>query len=75
VQISNVDSVYVWDGKVQQSAEFRLLAKTTSERYRAVEEAICELHGYDLPAILGFEIQHAYEPFAEWVTGNASGQA
>ena len=73
VQISAIDSVYTWDGETQQSPEYRLLVKTTGERYAAVEAAIRELHTYDLPAIVGFDFEHAFEPFAEWVAENSSG--
>ena len=73
VQISAIESVYTWAGKVQESPEFRLLVKTTDERYPQVEAAIRELHTYDLPAILGSRMQHAYEPFAAWVAENACG--
>ena len=70
VQISAIDSVYTWDGEVQESPEFRLFAKTTDERYPAVEDAIRKLHSYDLPAIVGFPLPHAYGPYADWVAEN-----
>ena len=73
VQISEIESVYSWEEQIQQSPEYRLLVKTTDERYPQVEDAIRELHTYDLPAILGFRMQHVYEPFAAWVAGNACG--
>ena len=72
VQISEIESVYSWEGEVQESPEYRLLAKTTDERYPQVEDAIRKLHSYDLPAIFGFRMQHIYEPFAAWVAENAS---
>ena len=68
VQISAIESVYTWEGEVQESPEFRLLVKTTKERYPAVEAAIVELHTYDLPAIVGFPLPHAYAPYVDWVT-------
>ncbi len=71
VQISSIDSVYTWDGEVQKSPEFRLLIKTTDERYSQVEAAIRELHTYDLPAIMAFPMTQAYQPFADWVAGNS----
>jgi len=74
VQISAIESIYTWEGEVQESPEYRLLVKTTDERYPQVEDAIRELHTYDLPAILGFRMQHIYEPFAAWVAENACGR-
>ena len=73
VQISRIDSVYTWEGEVQRSPELRLLVKTTDEGYAAVENAIRELHPYDLPAIFALPVEHAYAPFAEWIAQNSAG--
>ncbi len=73
VQISRIDSVYTWQGEVQQSPEFRLLVKTIDEQYAAVEATIRELHTYDLPAVIALPVEHAYAPFADWIADNSSG--
>ena len=73
-QISTIESFYTWDGATQSETEFRVLIKTVAERYQAVEEAIREIHSYDLPAIYAFEMQHIFEPYARWVADNASGE-
>ena len=67
VQISSIDSVYEWDGDLQNDREYRLLAKTTRRLYAQVEAAIVELHDYELPAIFAIDMAEAYEPFSEWV--------
>jgi len=72
VQISEIESVYDWQGEVQHDREYRLLAKTTDERYADVEAAILELHNYDLPAVIALPISRVYEPFADWVAENSS---
>ncbi|MDE2593252.1 MAG: divalent-cation tolerance protein CutA [Burkholderiales bacterium] len=72
-QINQIESVYTWQGAVQQSAECRILFKTTANLYPAVEAAIRELHSYDLPAIYAVAFEQAYEPFAAWVQSCASG--
>jgi periplasmic divalent cation tolerance protein len=72
-QISTIESFYTWQGAIQKEQEFRILIKTTSERYAEVEAAIRELHSYDLPAIYAFDMVRAYEPFCEWVIENSSG--
>ena len=70
-QISTIESVYIWEGAVQREPEFRVLVKTTEQRYPDVEAVIRELHSYDLPAIYALSIEHVYEPFAEWVLENS----
>ena len=66
-QISQIESIYRWQGQLQQEAECRLVIKTTRERYAQVEQSIRELHSYELPAIhaLAFDAIHA--PYGDWI--------
>ena len=73
VQISTIESIYLWQGAMQNDQEFRLMIKTTAERYPDVEAAIRELHTYDLPAIYALGMTQVFEPYAEWVVENSSG--
>ena len=70
-QIDTVESFYHWDGAIQQDQEHRLMLKTTSERYPALEAAICEHHPYELPAIYAVPVTQAFAPYANWVEGQA----
>lgn len=72
-QISEIESFYHWDDAVQNEKEFRVLFKTTSERYPAVELAIKALHSYALPAIHAFAFEHIYAPYATWIALNTAG--
>lgn len=74
VQISEVESVYTWEGAVQSEKEFRVLAKTIVEQFDAVERLILDMHSYELPAIYGFPLQYVYQPYAEWVKTNSKGR-
>lgn len=74
-QMSTIESFYTWQGEVQNEQEYRVLAKTTEDRYADVEAAIRELHTYDLPAIHAFELAHVFEPYAKWVAENSSGES
>ena len=70
-QISQIDSVFVWQGELQREPEFRLLLKTTAAQYAAVESAIRELHAYEIPAIFAVPVTHAFEPYAAWVAAGS----
>jgi periplasmic divalent cation tolerance protein len=72
-QISEIESFFTWHGSVQNEKEFRLLFKTTEERYSAVEAAIKELHSYELPAIHAFALEHVHAPYAAWIESNSAG--
>jgi len=61
-------SVYRWQGKICDDSEYMLIIKTLESEYSAVEEAIQELHSYDLPEILAFGIQRGEAGFLTWIT-------
>ena len=74
VQISEIESHYRWKEAVHQEKEYRLLVKTTRDRYDAVEQAIRELHTYELPAIHALVLDPVFAPYADWVAENSRGQ-
>ncbi len=65
--IEAIDSVYRWQGAVQQEGEWRLLLKTTAARYPALEAALRAQHPYELPAIVAVPCAHALPAFADGV--------
>lgn len=69
-QVSVIESVYAWQGAIENDQEHRILFKTTADCYEPLEAAIRELHPYDVPAITGFEMSRVFEPYAEWVAEN-----
>jgi periplasmic divalent cation tolerance protein len=70
-QISEIESYYAWEGAVQHDPEFRVLFKVATGLYDAVEEAIRELHSYQLPAIHAIPVTHAHAPYRAWVEANS----
>lgn len=67
VQISPIDSVYEWQGRLQTSAEQRLLCKTTVDRAAALQAALRQQHPYELPAIFTLPVSDATDDYADWV--------
>lgn len=56
-------SIYRWEGKVESSTESLLIIKTDESRLDELEEAVRELHPYDIPefiAVRADKISHAY---------------
>jgi periplasmic divalent cation tolerance protein len=70
VQLSDIESVYRWDGVVRQDREVRLLCKTTGARYAEVESAIRELHSYELPAIHAVALDQVESAYGAWIDAN-----
>lgn len=73
VQISEIASVYAWEGTVRNDREYRLVVKTVVASYPAVEEAIRRLHSYDLPAIHAISFERVYAPYGDWIAENSQG--
>ena len=72
-QISEIESLYRWNGSLQHDREWRLLLKTVADRYDAVEQAIRAVHPYELPAIYAVPVERAHGPYAEWVRSESAG--
>ena len=66
-QLSDIESIYLWDGKLQQEPECRLLLKTTEAKWPEVERFIRERHSHDLPAIFALPVTQASEAYGAWV--------
>lgn len=65
--IPNGKSVYLWNGKIEQSAEFYILFKTTIAMLSTLEQLITGNHPYDTPAILKFNPESS-ESFFSYIT-------
>ena len=72
-QILEIESFYTWENDVQNDQEFRIMFKTTKDKYKDVEKAILKIHSYDLPAIYAVDIDDIHEPFSEWIADNSTG--
>jgi periplasmic divalent cation tolerance protein len=66
-QIQLVESVYRWNGAVVEEPEYRLLLKTTTNGFEALEARLAELHPYELPAVLRINSDASSDGFADWV--------
>jgi periplasmic divalent cation tolerance protein len=62
-----IDSVYRWQGKVEEAHEFLLIVKTTEAASERVQEAIREMHSYDLPECIVLPIAAGSEAYLKWI--------
>jgi periplasmic divalent cation tolerance protein len=65
-------SVYRWKGALQRDEEHPLLAKSTVERYPALEAAIRAGHPYELPEIIAVPIERGLPAYLDWVAGETA---
>jgi periplasmic divalent cation tolerance protein len=65
--VGPVQSVYRWQGAVEQAQEWLCVAKTTRAKYAAVEAAIRELHLYECPEIVALAIEAGSADYLAWL--------
>ena len=70
--IPSVQSLYWWEGKVQEDQEVVLVAKTRAEKVDAVVERVKALHDYDCPCVVALPVDGGNQAFLEWVEGETT---
>jgi|SRR5580704_2235562 periplasmic divalent cation tolerance protein len=65
--IPQVQSIYRWKEKVEEAEEWLLVIKTTSNAFPRVQEAIKELHSYDLPECVCVAIEDGSTEYLKWI--------
>ena len=64
-------SVYRWEGKIHQSAEWTLMIKTRAVCYSALKARLVALHPYDVPEILACPVERGSSDYLKWVVESA----
>ncbi len=64
---SGMNSLYLWEGQVQDDAEVAMVCKTTADREAETIAAVRESHSYDCPAVLSLEVADGNPAFLDWI--------
>ena len=70
--IPAIESIYRWQGKIEQGNETLVLFKTTAARYPAFQEKLKSLHPYDVPEIIACPIDQALPEYLRWVIDSSA---
>lgn len=65
--IFKIDSVYRWEGEIEEVREYGVILKTRGEAYPKLETRIKELHPYEVPAIIMLPIERGSREFLDWI--------
>jgi periplasmic divalent cation tolerance protein len=61
-----VDSVYRWQGAVQEDGEELLIVKTSGARLAELERLLAELHPYEVPECIALAPERVAAPYLAW---------
>ncbi|HEX2642589.1 MAG TPA: divalent-cation tolerance protein CutA [Thermoanaerobaculia bacterium] len=73
--VQGVRSIYRWKGKICKDGEHLLIIKTLEGEFEGVEATIKELHSYELPEILAFNVTRGEKSFLDWISNSVDKEA
>lgn len=62
-----INSMYWWEGKINEDKEVALIIKTKKEKFAEIKKKIKKIHSYKVPCILSFDIKRGNEDFLNWI--------
>ena len=65
--LGEIESIYWWEGAVQQEGEVGVLLKTTEERVADLTGRLVALHPYECPCVVSLPVSGGHGPFLDWV--------
>lgn len=66
-QRTRIDSVYEWEGEIQDEAEFLIFLKTNKANQEKAIEAVKERHTYDEPEVIVVPITDGSAGYLGWI--------
>jgi periplasmic divalent cation tolerance protein len=75
VNFTKIRSIYSWQGKIEDQAEFIAIFKTPAKSARKLKAEIARLHPYDVPEIVELEMADVSKPYLLWLVESTNGVA
>jgi len=63
----NMNSIYMWEGELQDDNEAVLVAKTTQNRVPELIEKVKAMHSYECPCIVSLPVTDGNRDFLKWI--------
>lgn len=70
--IPAIESIYRWQGNIEQGNETLVLFKTTAALSAAFQEKLKSLHPYDVPEVIFLPIAEGSPEYLRWVAENCA---
>lgn len=65
--ISDIQSIYWWEGKLCNDKEVFFMAKTTAQLFSELTLEVKKLHSYKVPEIVFLPIQDGSKEYMDWI--------
>ena len=61
------EAIYWWEGKIEEGREIGVILKTEVSRWKALRDALRELHPYEVPLIARIDLDKLNSEYSEWM--------
>ena len=65
--IPQIKSIYFWNNEITEDDEYLMVIKTKKELFENVKNKIVELHAYEVPEIISFDITNGEKNYLDWI--------
>jgi len=65
--VSNVRSIYSWQGKIEDDRELLMIIKTQRHLFDRLTAKVREIHSYDVPEIIALPIIEGSPDYLRWL--------
>lgn len=65
--VSGVRSVYAWKGEIEEDAESLLVIKTRADRFPELEQAVRDIHPYEVFELVACRLEHGNPAYLRWI--------
>ena len=65
--VPQLDSIYRWEGEIEEAEEWLLMVKTSRGAFERVRDPINELHSYDVPECISVAIDEGSAGYLSWI--------
>jgi len=62
-------SIYRWQGKIEDAAEWLLVIKSRRDLFDRLRETIAATHSYSVPEVIALPVVDGSEPYLAWLDG------
>ncbi len=70
--IPKVESIYRWEGKVENDAEALMIVKTRASFEKKLIKRVRELHSYSVPEVIFLSIHDGNPDYIKWLAQSTS---
>jgi periplasmic divalent cation tolerance protein len=63
----NIESMYWWEGKINDEPEVVLIAKTTADKFDDVKNVVEANHPYSVPCVIQIPVNKSNKSYKNWI--------